>query len=161
MHGFNEARLPGIVTHRLTQLAELFSTGESWFAKIKEAGSSKELEIALKAEGLGADMKRGILINAFVPVLFAYGCLRKEPVYQEKALAWLEAEKPEKNTCISNWQRLGVPVLTAADSQSLLELKKNYCEKRRCLECAIGQSLLGPQPNAATGIRPGERPSSN
>ena len=106
-------------------------------------------------------MKRGILINAFVPVLFAYGCLRKEPVFQEKALSWLAAEKPERNTPIYNWQQLGVSVLTAADSQSLLELKKNYCEKRRCLECAIGQSLLSPQPNAADGIRPGELPSSN
>jgi len=158
---FHRMRPAHSPARRLAQLAELFSSGESWFARIKEAGSSKELEIALKADGLGADMKRGILINAFVPVLFAYGWLRKEPVYQEKALSWLAAEKPERNTPISHWQRLGVPVLTAADSQSLLELKKNYCEKRRCLECTIGQRLLGPQPETATGIRPGEQPSSN
>jgi hypothetical protein len=127
---------------RLLQLAELFSTGESWFAKLRDAGSPKELETALQADGLGADMKRGILINAFVPVLFAYGVLRKEPACREKALAWLAAEKPEKNTRIAHWQRLGVSVLTAADSQSLLELKKTYCDCRRCLDCAIGQALL-------------------
>ena len=127
---------------RLAQLAELFSTGESWFAKLRDADSPKELETALQADGLGADMKRGILINAFVPVLFAYGVLRKEPACREKALAWLAAEKPEKNTRIAHWQRLGVPVLTAADSQSLLELKKRYCDCRRCLDCAIGQALL-------------------
>jgi len=127
---------------RLAQLVELFSAGESWFAKVRDADSPKELATALQADGLGADMKRGILINAFVPVLFAYGVLRKEPACREKALAWLAAEKPERNTRIAHWQRLGVPVLTAADSQSLLELKKTYCDCRRCLNCAIGQRLL-------------------
>ncbi|HMI60889.1 MAG TPA: DUF2851 family protein, partial [Puia sp.] len=146
---------------RLVQLAELFSSGESWFAKVRDAGSPGELKSALQADGLGPDMKRGLLINAFVPVLFAYGLLRKEPACRDRALAWLAAEKPEKNTRIARWQRLGVPVLTAADSQSLLELKKTYCDCRRCLDCAIGQSLLGDEPNATTGIRPGEPPSSN
>ena len=146
---------------RLVQLAQLFSTGESWFAKVRDASSPKELVTALQADGLGTDMKRGVLINAFVPILFAYGLLRKEPACREKALAWLAAEKPEKNTRIAHWQRLGVSVRTAADSQSLLELKKTYCDCRRCLDCAIGQSLLGDQPDAVTGIRPGGPPSSN
>lgn len=127
---------------RLAQLAELFSAGEGWFARIREAVSPHELEPVLRAEGLGMDMKRGVLINAFVPVLFAYGWLRGEPAYQEKALRWLKEEKPEKNAIISHWQRLGVSAKTAANSQSLLELKKNYCESRRCLDCAIGQALL-------------------
>ena len=139
LHRMRPAHAPA---RRLAQLAELFSSGESWFARIREADSPRELDSALKAEGLGTAMKRGLLINAFVPVLFAYGLLRKEPACREKALAWLATEKPEKNTCISHWQRLGVSVLTAADSQSLLELKKMYCDKRRCLECAIGQALL-------------------
>ena len=146
---------------RLVQLAELFSSGESWFAKVKDADSPGELKSVLNADGLGTDMKRGLLINAFVPVLFAYGVLRKEPACREKALSWLAAEKPEKNSRIAHWQRLGASVLTAADSQSLLELKKTYCDCRRCLDCAIGQSLLGDHPNATIGIRPVEPPSSN
>jgi hypothetical protein len=129
---------------RLAQLAELFSAGEGWFARIREAESPRELERVMRVEGLGMAMKRGLLVNAFVPLLFAYGWLRKEPAYQEKSLRWLAAEKPEKNTLISHWQRLGVSVKTAAHSQSLLELKKNYCESRRCLDCAIGRALLQP-----------------
>ncbi|HEY4291181.1 MAG TPA: DUF2851 family protein [Puia sp.] len=139
---FHRMRPANAPHRRLAQLAELFSSGESWFAQLRDAGSSRELKLALKADGLGPDMKKGLLINAFVPVLFAYGLLRKEPACREKALAWLAAEKPEKNTRISNWQRLGVEVRTAADSQSLLELKKTYCDDRRCLDCAIGQALL-------------------
>jgi hypothetical protein len=128
---------------RLEQLAELFSTGEGWFARIKEAKSPHELEEKMRVKGLGAGMRRGLVVNAFVPLLFAYGWLRAEPACQEKALSWLKEEKAEKNALISHWQRLGVSVVTAADSQSLLELKRNHCETRRCLDCAIGQTLLG------------------
>ena len=127
---------------RLAQLVQLFSSGEGWFARIREAEDAQQLIDALSADGLGADMKRSLLINAFVPILFAYGWLRGEPALREKALRWLSEEKAETNGIIASWQRLGVSVMNAADSQSLLELKKNYCDARRCLDCAIGRFLL-------------------
>jgi hypothetical protein len=37
---------------------------------------------------------------------------------------------------------LGVSSQHAAASQALLELKYNYCNMRRCLECAVGNTLL-------------------
>jgi hypothetical protein len=33
-------------------------------------------------------------------------------------------------------------VKSAAFEQGLLELKKNYCDTLRCLECAIGIAIL-------------------
>jgi hypothetical protein len=128
---------------RLLQLAELFADGTGWFARIKEADSPQELEGALAVKGLGAVMKNGLLINAFVPLLYAYGGLRGERAHQQKALRWLREAKPEQNTLTGHWQRLGLRVTTAADSQSLLELKKKYCDTRKCLDCAVGQALLG------------------
>ena len=128
---------------RLEQLAQLFVAGDGWFARIREAEDARGLMDSLCARGLGADAKRSILINAFVPVLFAYGWLRGEPALMEKALRWLREEEGEKNGVITKWQRLGVAVTSAADTQSLLELKKHYCDARRCLDCAIGRSLLG------------------
>jgi len=128
---------------RLAQLVQLYSTGEGWFARIRETEDARLLLDSLRATGLGANGKRNILINAFVPVLFAYGWLRGEPALREKALRWLTEEAAEKNGVITKWQRLGVGVINAADSQSLLELKKHYCDTRHCLDCAIGRSLLG------------------
>jgi hypothetical protein len=37
---------------------------------------------------------------------------------------------------------LGVKSENAADSQALLQLKKYYCDKKRCLECSIGFAVL-------------------
>ena len=41
--------------------------------------------------------------------------------------------------------RMGIENKRAFDSQALLELKRHYCDKKRCLECAIGNKLLSLQ----------------
>jgi hypothetical protein len=121
---------------RLVQLARLLGEGKGWFALARDAATADEvLRELCGVEGLGAEMRRGMLINAFVPVLFAYG-------QTDKALQWLERLKPERNQMVSNWARLGVVADDAAESQGLLELKKEYCNARRCLDCAIGRTLL-------------------
>lgn len=151
---------PGI---RLAQLADLLSGAPGWFARIRDAHSPGQLETMLdsaatgywedhyvltrhssaRPKRLGAAMKKGLLINAFIPMLFAYGWLRDEPAFRDKALHWLEQTGPETNTILTGWRRLGVTAPTAAASQALLELKKNYCDPKRCLDCAVGRSLLG------------------
>jgi hypothetical protein len=122
-----------------------------WFGTIRDAESPRDLDAPLEVTAAGYRMgdmiKSSLLINAFIPLLFAYGWLRGLPAYQEKALRWLEETRPEDNTILRGWRRLGVPVKNAADSQALLELKKNYCNDRKCLDCAIGQHLLGQGSN--------------
>ncbi|HEV9035188.1 MAG TPA: DUF2851 family protein, partial [Puia sp.] len=117
-----------------------------WFTFIRETVSSKELLRRLEGHpGLGADMQRGLVINAFIPLVFAYGWLRDEPASREKALRWLRELRPEKNIILSRWKLLGMTPRNAGDSQALLQLKKEYCDTRRCLECAIGRALInGP-----------------
>ena len=83
-----------------------------------------------------------VVINAFVPLLYTYGWLRQEPEVQEKAVSWLRGMAAEKNTVVARWRQLGIAAENAADSQALLELKKQYCDTRRCLDCAIGNRWL-------------------
>jgi hypothetical protein len=40
------------------------------------------------------------------------------------------------------WQQCGLPVQSAGDSQALIQLKKEYCDKRDCLRCRIGYEYL-------------------
>jgi len=121
---------------RLTQLAGLLREGRAWFALIRDSESVETVLQALTGpRGLGAEMRRGIVINAFVPLLYAHG-------QKEKALRWLEALKAERNAVLRGWAEVGVGVGDAAGSQGLLELKKEYCTARRCLECAIGRAVL-------------------
>jgi hypothetical protein len=88
-------------------------------------------------------MRNSLLINTFVPLLYAYGWLRGEPACREKALRWLWEARRESNAVLTGWMRLGVVNKNAADSQALLELKSGYCDQKKCLDCAIGRLLLG------------------
>lgn len=96
-----------------------------------------------RPKNLGAQMKESILINTWSPLLYAYGWLRGEPVLRQKALRWLAAVPAEKNALVAGWGRQGVYAKTAMDTQALLELKTRYCDPKKCLECAVGNFLLG------------------
>ena len=59
-----------------------------------------------------------------------------------KRYIFLQELKAEKNNITRKWEDLNVENKTAFDSQALLELKKFYCDEKRCLDCAIGNKLL-------------------
>ncbi|HKK81434.1 MAG TPA: hypothetical protein VJ909_04255, partial [Prolixibacteraceae bacterium] len=60
----------------------------------------------------------------------------------KRSVELLEALAPENNRIIKQWQALDVPADHACDTQALIQLKNEYCNKKRCLECQIGAKLL-------------------
>lgn len=83
-----------------------------------------------------------LTINTVVPMLFAYGRhLHKENLC-DKAFDLLEQLKAENNNIVRMWQECGLEVKTAGDSQALIQLKKEYCDRRECLRCRIGYEYL-------------------
>ncbi|MCC6601544.1 MAG: DUF2851 family protein, partial [Crocinitomicaceae bacterium] len=89
----------------------------------------------------GTASVENIVINTIVPVLVAYGKLRDEERYIEKALRLLEKCAAEENAIVKKWKRLGIEATTALDSQALLQLYHSYCGAKKCLECRIGLYL--------------------
>lgn len=83
-----------------------------------------------------------IIINTLAPVLFAYGSYHNEQQYKDKALLWLEGTAPEANSITKGFTGLGIENKNAFDSQVLIEMKNEYCNKKRCLECGVGNALL-------------------
>ncbi len=127
---------------RLAQLAALLNRYTGWFTILIESDHPAALLKTLDVEGLGMQTKHSILINAHIPLLYAYSILRQETRQRDKALRWLESMPAESNSIIRRWRELGLRAVTAADTQALLELRKNYCSEKKCLDCAIGQTLL-------------------
>ena len=82
-----------------------------------------------------------LIINTIIPLTFVYEKSRGG-VDEEKLLQLIRQLKPEKNSIISKFSELKVETKNAFETQALLELKNNYCAKKRCLQCAIGNSLL-------------------
>ena len=85
---------------------------------------------------------QNILINTVVPFLFEYGKQHLDESKCERALQWLEKMKPEVNNITNKWSTLGIKAGNALQSQSLLQLKNEYCSKQLCLTCNIGHYVL-------------------
>jgi hypothetical protein len=147
---------------RLAQLAMLISESNHLFSKIKEEDSVKQIikmldvtpndywhyhyrfdEIGtFRMKNMGKQMICNILINTIVPALYAYGSHHKEEKYKEKALEWLTQITAEKNAITKGFEKFQVRNRTAFASQALIELKTQYCDPKRCLECAIGNAII-------------------
>ena len=159
---FLRMRPANFPTIRLAQLAMLIHKSEHLFSKIKETQFVAEIkkmlsveandywhyhyvfdeEAAYKVKALGKQMIDNIIINTIAPVLFSYGLHHNEEAYKEKAIQWLEETAPEKNTVTKGFEKLDYRNRSAFDSQALLQLKNEYCNKKFCLQCAIANSIL-------------------
>jgi len=91
---------------------------------------------------LGLPSIHVIIINMALPFLFAHGKHFGNEENCERALRWLEELPPEDNHVLRGWSALGLKPNNAFYSQALLQLKTMYCDKKRCLACAIGNALL-------------------
>ena len=81
------------------------------------------------------------MINTIIPLQFAYAKSRGKEI-SEGLIQILEDVAPEKNAIMDKFSSFGIKSRNAFESQSLLQLKNEYCNKSRCLECAIGMELL-------------------
>ena len=86
-----------------------------------------------------------LIINTCIPMLFAYGRHTVREELCDRAFDFLEQLKAEQNHIIRMWQECGLEVKTAGDSQALIQLKKEYCDKKDCLRCRIGYEYLKRQ----------------
>jgi hypothetical protein len=83
-----------------------------------------------------------LLINAVIPVLFFYGRNHDSDDICDKSLSFLRGIGPESNSIIKEWNVTGIDATSAYYTQGLIQLRNNYCRKRRCLECRIGNLLI-------------------
>lgn len=147
---------------RLAQLAMLIHNKEHLFSLLRKADTIHELKDILditandywhyhylfdemsvyKKKNLGRQMSENIIINTIVPLVFAYGVYNSDEHIKDKAIQWLEKTGAEKNAVIKGFEYAGISNSNAFDSQALLQLKNEYCLKKRCLECAIGNRIL-------------------
>ena len=83
-----------------------------------------------------------LIINTVVTFLYAYGMHRGNDTLCARALNFLEILKPENNYIIRLWKQCGLTAQHAGDSQALIQLKKEYCDKKKCLYCRFGYEYL-------------------
>lgn len=159
---FSRMRPANFPTIRIAQLATLFYQSAHLFGKILAAQSITEVEhmftlklsnywqdhytfdraSARRHKTLGQSTIHLLVINTIAPLLFLYGKEKGDEQFKDRALRFMEDLKPEKNTTIDQWKQLGWRPESAYQTQALLQLKKYYCDEKKCLQCAIGHTIL-------------------
>lgn len=166
-HLFKNLRIrPNNFPHiKIIQLASIIRRGQGLFSRIIEEDKQHQLYPFFNTEvssywkhhthfgkssqkmdrRMGASTIDILLINSLVPILFIYGKQKGLEAYTERAFLLLETLAPEKNFITNQFGRAGIKINNAADSQALIQLKREYCEKKKCIYCRIGHKLLSKQ----------------
>lgn len=127
-----------IATTSLDQLYDLLQVATSSFWETHytfEKSSPKRIK---KVSKKFIDV---LLINSILPLKYCYEKYIGKPDV-ESMLALLQTITPEKNAIIQKFKTKKITIENALHTQALLELKKNYCDKQQCLQCAIGNRLI-------------------
>ena len=158
---FFRLRPSNFPTIRISQIANLYRNQPSLFAKIIEASTLKEFYEILKTKtseywethytfdkcskkrvkSISQAFMNLLIINVIIPLRFCYNqYVGKDATEQLFSIA--RDVSAEKNSIVQKFNTMGLTATDALESQSLIQLKQQYCQNKRCLECAIGNSLL-------------------
>lgn len=162
---FMRLRPQNFPTIRLAQFAALIVNSAHLFSKIleiKDIDALRNLFASIKTNEywddhfrfdipsnsksspkiMGASSVDILLINTLALFLFSYGKHHQQQYYISRSLKLLENLPAEKNNITADFVNLGVKITNAFESQALLELKNNYCNYKKCLQCGVGNKIL-------------------
>jgi len=120
-------------------LRQLFSTSVTPYWETHYVFGSQSPKSSKKLSVSSANL---LIINTAVPMLFAVGRHRQREDLCDRAFDLLEQMQAERNHIITMWKECGLPVKSAGDSQALIQLKKEYCDRKDCLRCRFGYEYL-------------------
>ena len=127
---------------RIRQIAMLYHKGIMRMSSLIEAPDIGHLDKALAGGGISAGSRRLLMINTIVPLLYAYGATHADEDMMQRALSLPEQIPAEDNHILRLWKQCGLTVGTAADSQALIQLKREYCDRKDCLRCRFAYEYL-------------------
>lgn len=85
---------------------------------------------------------RLLIINVAIPMIFARGASIGDRQMQDRAISLWQSLPAERNSLITLFEKAGLKCGDAFTSQALIQLRRSYCEPRKCLYCRIGHRLL-------------------
>jgi len=158
---FFKLRPDNFPTIRLSQLGCLYHKHQNLFSKIIELKSLNNMyellnvsvspywkdhyqfdkESPKKAKIVSKSFLDLIVINTIIPIQFAYSNIMGESI-AEDLIDFMNEVGSEKNAIIDKFDSFGIKSKNAFESQTLLELKNEYCNKKACLKCGLGLELL-------------------
>ena len=147
---------------RIAQLAWIYYERQGLFSKLMECCTLSDIYNCLNTQTseywethyifgkespkctkhMSKNSQNLIIINTITPLLFTYGKHSCNEELCQRALTLMDRLKAENNYITRMWNQCGLEIKNAGDSQALIQLKKEYCDKKKCLYCRIGFEYL-------------------
>jgi len=160
---FFRLRPSSFPTIRLSQFATLYCHQKNLFSKIIKAKTIDDIyelfcvsassywdthytfgkETLKRKKKVSKSFIELLVLNTIIPIKFMYAKSIGKDNFEE-LLQLYRGLKPEKNSVMTRFKDLDVEVVSSSDTQSLIELKTQYCNQHKCLHCEIGNKLLYP-----------------
>lgn len=86
-----------------------------------------------------------LLINVAIPLRHARCAARGDLEGMNQCAEWLSEMAPECNSIVKMFVAVGVSCRDAFTSQALIELRREYCEKKKCIFCRFGHRMLSAE----------------
>lgn len=152
---------------RIAQLAMMYYRRQISVSKLINADSIEEIQCLFRTEvsdfwrthynfnsaesavgnkQLSKSSVNLLIINSVAPFLFAYGTYKGDELLRDKAISLWESVKPEDNRIIRDWKSAGIEPEHAGDTQALIQLTSNYCNRHDCLRCRFGSEYIRRTP---------------
>ena len=158
---FFKHRPDNFPTIRLAQLANLYFHRKNLFSLVMNCSSINELyqvfnvgvsaywethynfdrESSKKMKKLSKSFVDLLVVNTIIPLQFAYARSRQKVITQD-LIDLANSIPSEKNVIIDKFKTFGIASENVYESQALLQLKKEYCDLKKCLDCAVGHFIL-------------------
>lgn len=147
-------RPSGFPSVRLFQLAKLLFNAKGlrtiFFEKTNARNLMKNINKSVNKSPLFDDLNFNmtlataeiLMINAVLPFQFYYGRKTSNDEMVEMALSGFEELKPEVNKITKKLINSGFSLANAGESQAGIHLLNNYCSKKRCIKCLVGNQIL-------------------
>lgn len=159
---FFKVRPDNFPTIRIAQLANLYVEKKQLFQEILTSNSMDtiykifsvqtteywknhyrfDLISTPKVKRISKSFIQNIYINTILPIKFAYFKSTNSWDKMDSLVMMMQSLEPEKNTFMQKFSDFGIKPVNAFQTQALLNLKQNYCDQQKCLNCAVGNLLL-------------------
>lgn len=158
---FFRLRPPNFPTIRLSQLANVYYLHNNLFSKIIETKALDDFYKLFSVETsvfwethytfnkasktskkkLTKSFIDLLLINTIIPIKFNYAKHLGKTI-DDELIKLIEQIASEKNSIVKKFNSLKPVSKSALQSQAIIQLKTEYCDKNKCLQCAVGNTVL-------------------
>lgn len=124
---------------RLMQLAKMYHERRTGLSELLACETIDDISKLYGIKGSKLDL---LVINTAAPTIFAYGRSHGKEYLCDRAFDLWESLRPEDNRIIRMWKECGLEVKNAGDTQALIQLKNEYCDRKECIRCRFGHEYL-------------------